>query len=712
MNRASFQRFADLYPAYLAAAGILNVSFLWLLNERTPLILLSLCAIPGILAACALFGIRNALFRFLLPSFPVLFMIGAMRSSGDGDLPEGRAGAEIIAECLDPSLCGGIPEWLPNSPYHTIGKVKAYRYASGSPWIESGGKIFIRIPRRLSSFRPGYGDLCRFSGAFEPVETDPDSGFDFSSYARVRGIKTVFQAENGSIIKRGTSFGRMIYDVRGRILRKLGSGMSDESARRIASALFFGMKQGIRNEMRNHFLRSGTIHVLSVSGLHIGLVFSVFLILFRIFPYAVRWFLILIPVGIYAYSTGMQGPAFRAYAMLAVWCVLKAFQRRTNALNTVAAAGVILMILNPAVPLDIGFQYSFLCVIVLIYGAGFFSNLNSALNSRWKYLPVDENALFRRMRIMLIGTAAASCSAWLASLGISLLHQGLFSPYAVPAFLFMAPAAWLCFAVFSVAVLFGWIPGVLWFAGRILQPLLLTIRGISELFGSSGFYYTVPVPWFAAILLLILLFVLLRTRNSRVLISSMILLILTAAFLLMLPHFQRNELLVVSGGEGRPMLILSSARANHALIVNIPDTGSAGIAARYLKKRGILRAETVLFDSMRKDSCGGAYYFLRECGVGTAVFPRRPAKNTFYALSAASAAKRKGIMISDFSSSFDLRKLGSETRFVCTGYWKGMRLILKERESGGFLLRVEKDGWRKEVALPLSAEKRIVRIPL
>ena len=70
--------FADLYPGYMAAAGILNLTFPWLLNEHVSPLILTLCAIPGIIAVWAIFGIRNVLFRFLLPAFPVLFLICTM----------------------------------------------------------------------------------------------------------------------------------------------------------------------------------------------------------------------------------------------------------------------------------------------------------------------------------------------------------------------------------------------------------------------------------------------------------------------------------------------------------------------------------------------------------------------------------------------------------------------------------------------------------
>ena len=192
----------------------------------------------------------------------------------------------------------------------------------------------------------------------------------------------------------------------------------------------------------------------------------------------------------------------------------------------------------------------------------------------------------------------------------------------------------------------------------------------------------------------------------------MVLIVLASALVPILPHFQKDELLVLSGGEGHPLMILASARASNALIVNIPDTADAGIAVRYLKNRGIMRAEPILFDSMRKESCGGAYYFLRECEAGTLVFPRRPAKNTFYALSAAHAARQGKIMVSNFSSSIVFAKKGNEMRFLCSGYWKGTELIQKELESGEFEFRVRKGDFSKTFILPRSAEKRIRRIAL
>ena len=481
----------------------------------------------------------------------------------------------------------------------------------------------------------------------------------------------------------------------------------------ISSALLFGMKQGIDPQTRDDFLRSGTIHVLSVSGLHVGLFFSVLILFLRFFPFAVRWFLVLVPVFVYAVSTGMQGPAFRAFVMFAVWCTLRAFLLRTNALNTIAFAAVLLMLWNPAVPLDIGFQFSFLCVLFLLLSSDFISGLRFAMMSRWKY-SLSGISRIRRWGICFVSmSVAASLVAYLSSFAVSLFHQGLFSPCAVPAYLLMAPFAWLCFAVFVFGVLFCWVPGVLCFCGFLMDPLLYVIKAISHLFGEDGFVYTERSPWWLALLFLILLGLILTVKRRKWFVSCGIVLCFLMFVSVMLPIFMSPELLAVSGGGVRPMVILTAPASSRAVVINMPDYESARGAAAYLRTRGIRMADELFFEASRKENCGGARSFLRMQDVRVLVVPVTPRANAVYARKTLETAAEQGILSTKFSGLMDVKINGESSRFQCGGPWKGIEVILKNLPEGGVVLEVLKSGRLLHSAfLPLSAEKRVFLLPL
>ena len=718
MRGPPLHRFACAYPCFAASAGILNASLPWLLNGNHPVSALFPAMIPGVLTAWFLFGSREALIKFVLPSLLVCASIlfwSAEREKGVESFLQGRmcTGAQIVAELNDPSLCGGLPAWLKNAPSNIAGRVRGFRHTSDDEWKETSGKVFLRLPQKMN-FSPGYGDTVRLTGFFRRIEVLPLPGaFDYENYARVRGIRYTFVADSAELVRKDTGLMRRLYEFRGLLLEGLGKGMCHEESRMISSALLFGMKQGIDPQTRDDFLRSGTIHVLSVSGLHVGLFFSVLILFLRFFPFAVRWFLVLVPVFVYAVSTGMQGPAFRAFVMFAVWCTLRAFLLRTNALNTIAFAAVLLMLWNPAVPLDIGFQFSFLCVLFLLLSSDFISGLRFAMMSRWKY-SLSGISRIRRWGICFVSmSVAASLVAYLSSFAVSLFHQGLFSPCAVPAYLLMAPFAWLCFAVFVFGVLFCWVPGVLCFCGFLMDPLLYVIKAISRLFGEDGYVYTARSPWWLALLFLILLGLLLTVKRRKWFVSCGIALMFLMFVSLMLPMFMTAELLVVSGGGTRPMLILTDPATSRAVVINLPDYESARGAASYLRTRGIMQVDELFFEASRKENCEGAESFLRMQDVRVLVVPVPPRANAVYARRALETAAEQGILYTRFSGLTDAELDEGFSRFLCGGPWKGIEVVLRNRPEGGIGIEVLKFGRLLHSGiLPLSAEKRITLLSL
>lgn len=718
MKSSPLRPFASVYPCFVAAAGILNATFLWLLNGSASVSALFPAMVPGVLAAWFLFGSREALVKFVLPSLlactSILFL-NAERERGFESFLNGKyTGAEIVADLNDPSLCGGVPAWLKNAPSNVTSDVRRFRYTADDEWGNTSGRAFVRLPRKMS-FVPGYGDTVRLTGFFQRIEVLPVPGaFDYESYSRVRGIRYTFVANHAEPVRKNTTPLRRLYDFRGFLLNGLGKGMLHKESETMSSALLFGMKQGIDPQTRDDFLRSGTIHVLSVSGLHVGLFFSVLILFMRFFPFAARWFLVLLPVFVYALSTGMQGPAFRAFVMFAVWCVLRAFLLKTKALNTIAFAAVLLMLWNPAVPLDIGFQFSFLCVLFLLLSSDFISGLRFAMMSKWKYSLREMPRIHRWLTVFFSMTVAASLVAYLSSFGISMLHQGLFAPYAVPAYLLISPFAWLCFAVFVFGVVFCWIPGVLPLCGFLMDPMLSVIKAVSRLFAEEGYLYTTHSPWWLVLLFMILLGLLLTEKRRKwFVLCSVLLLLIMFSSLMLPPFFLPPELLVMSCGEKRPMLILTAPASSRAVVVNVPDYECARSAVSYLRTRGIRNVDELFFEAARKENCEGARSFLQMQDVRVLVFHTPPRVNAVYALTTLQAAFEKGIMNTRFSGFMETEIGKEKSHFKCSGPWKGIELILQNRPEGGTVLEILKSGQPPlKRIFPLSAEKRIDRFRL
>lgn len=696
------RRFADSFPCLTALLAILNADLLPLIVPGLPAGSYAIAPLPLTLTVWFLLGSARTLRMWMLPT---LLLLSALHFTGRTEplLPDRTTGAELRVVMTDPSLCGGTPSWLPNAPFYTQAEAMEFRCTPSDVRHAVSGKLFLRLPRS-SGIAPGYGDICRVTGTLEPVVNSGAPGaFDLVSYARLKGTDRILTVREMELLQRGTSPLRRLYDLRGAVLEAFGKPLGAEN-RAAAAALLFGMKQGIGAETKNDFLRSGTIHVLCVSGLHIALFAAIILLLLRPLPFTLRWFPALVPVFLYALSTGMQGPAVRALVMFTVWALLKAFHCRTRPMNTVALAAVLLILWNPLSPLDPGFQYSFLCVAFLLICGDWLNGIRSAAFSRWKYRFHDPGFIRRATADFLIFSAGASAAAWLASFGVSMLRQGLVSPFAVPAYLLMSPAAWLCFAIFVTGLCFCWVPGVPELCGFLMAPMLSLIRAVSSFFAEAGFLYTRPSPWWGVLIYLILLAVFFRSRKRRSELALAILLVLVSAVFLLSPLALRPELLIRHGGGVRPMLIFSDPAARRALVINMPDYEAARDAAGYLHSRGISAVEELFCDSARRDSCGGATAFLNLFSVRGLHFAAPVRFNAFHARKAQKRAAELGLPVEPLpSASAEYRKTADGFSLRLLPPWNGLLLRFRETPLQGGSLEISRNGQLlKTVVLPLE----------
>ena len=121
------------------------------------------------------------------------------------------------------------------------------------------------------------------------------------------------------------------------------------------------MKDELDNGIRNAYAQTGTMHVLAVSGLHVGLIFSVLLLVLARFNRTGRQrfigaILTLAILWLYAFITGLSPSVLRAVLMFSLVTVGLALRRNTNIYNTVSIAALVLLYFNPYNLLEVGFQ--------------------------------------------------------------------------------------------------------------------------------------------------------------------------------------------------------------------------------------------------------------------------------------------------------------------------------------------------------------------
>ena len=140
----------------------------------------------------------------------------------------------------------------------------------------------------------------------------------------------------------------------------------------LVSALTIGYKDLIDKDMKSSFRSSGTIHVLAVSGLHVGIIFFILKMLLSFLNRwkrgpGIRFIVILSCMWFYALLSGFTPSVIRATLMFSLLLFGQLLKRDASSLNIIAASAFFILLFNPMTLIDVGFQFSYLAVIGIIY---------------------------------------------------------------------------------------------------------------------------------------------------------------------------------------------------------------------------------------------------------------------------------------------------------------------------------------------------------
>jgi len=275
------------------------------------------------------------------------------------------------------------------------------KYALGSQsWIPfQNCMVDLYVKDNSILFEGHYYSLNNFS--FKQFE-DPvlPGDFDFKSLKNARKFIGITFAHNSQVFKSNTKVNPWI-DFRARVKYKLNKvfveGLSIENLA-LVRQLIWGDKTQIDEDLKTAFQVSGTTHVLSVSGMHIALLFAFisFLIeLISLRKYKSKWVqLFIIPLlWIYAFFTGFSAPVIRAVGFFSYYLLGNVlFGRTLKLLHVLMVVGIIQLLANPLALWDIGFQLSYLAVLglstLLPFIKGFYEN-----QPYWQKLILDAFAI-------------------------------------------------------------------------------------------------------------------------------------------------------------------------------------------------------------------------------------------------------------------------------------------------------------------------------
>jgi len=235
----------------------------------------------------------------------------------------------------------------------------------------------------------------RIKNAGNPFE------FDYQTLMHQRNIWFSVYLTNGTYLKmhrQNVNMGNWAEKVRDRLVAMLSEALPNREERSVVSALTLGYRTEIDQDTLDYFASTGAMHVLSVSGLHVALIFMIlgFLLSFlkrgKIGPVLFSVVMICF-LWVYAFISGFSPPVQRSTVMFTFVIIGNGIRRPVNIYNSLTASALFLILLNPDVLFDVGFQLSYLAIfgIVLIQPAlnNIFELTNPILKWTWSLFTVS-----------------------------------------------------------------------------------------------------------------------------------------------------------------------------------------------------------------------------------------------------------------------------------------------------------------------------------
>ncbi len=276
------------------------------------------------------------------------------------------------------------------SEYTFSGEYKAYKGTiTDSPqdkpqstaynvYLSGYGKhIVCYLPKdSLPESRLHPGDEFLFYGKIQPFRNmgNPDD-FDYAGYMYNQGFAgSVYIPahcwKKTGVVSHSPRYAALRY--RQNLLDFYSSLGLNETEYAILSALTLGYKNALTDDLKESFSATGTVHILSVSGLHVGIIFFMISFLLGFIRkgskyYWLRPALIILLLWVYAFITGLPVSVIRAGIMLTAFCVAEIAGKKRYSIHSLFIAAFFILLVNPFALFDAGFQLSFMSVLGILY---------------------------------------------------------------------------------------------------------------------------------------------------------------------------------------------------------------------------------------------------------------------------------------------------------------------------------------------------------
>jgi len=401
----------------------------------------------------------------------LLFTVAGFIRNETGENPSPDTGSAVNLPEDREILMLGIVMSSPQQKEKSVAlPLKVFAYRCYDTLYTVDAQVMVYIPKDSPKLPAGFDTLALLTTVQLITNPGNPCEFDYAAYMQQKGFRHRAFVKEGKYISLAHGspglMKRFINDTRTALQQRVFISGMHEKNKGLGLAMVLGEKAFLDEDVQQGFSVSGTIHVLCVSGLHAGVIFlliSAFTGWLRRFGKPGKVLFVLISAaGLWAYAalTGLTPSVCRASVMFSMILAGHLISRKVNTLNNVAGAALILLVYDPVLLFDMGFQLSFLAVagIVLLF---------NPLSGIWS----PANRILKYIRDM----AGVSLSAQLFTVPVTLAAFGTFPVWFLLANLVVIPLTGITLyagVAFAIAPE-GFFTMV---TGRIFDLLLTLIR--------------------------------------------------------------------------------------------------------------------------------------------------------------------------------------------------------------------------------------------
>ena len=391
------------------------------------------------------------------------------------------------------------PDWefarfKPSDPTSSF-YLKIIEVESVTGWVKVTGTVRVQVSEPVLDLQVGdniqaYCWLDRFSPPTNPGQ------FDTAVYLARRNVLVAVSIESRDGIKllqnspAGT-FARF----RNRIRQTATSALVDdlpqgESSRGLLQALLLGYRRDIDSDTYRAFRKTGLLHFISLSGMHLGILFGIIWWLSKTIGLIkpVRAIICSVVIAVFLMVVPPRAPTIRAAIICWVFCASIFLRRYSNPVNTLSLAAIILLLISPTQLFEAGWQLSFASVLGLLLFTEriHFFLYETITGLRWRKKGPKTTVVSYRMSSKpgpyLLRLFSAGLAAWIGGAGILLYHFYRINPLV---------SIWtmLVFPLVSVILILGFLKILLFF----MLPTLSWILGFTAAFLSDALVWIVKL---------------------------------------------------------------------------------------------------------------------------------------------------------------------------------------------------------------------------